>query len=147
MPLGTATTKPRGTLLAAAAAACALLTTTAAPVLAAAPRPPAGSGDWVHVTVQHGERPGNAKSALLRCSARPVGDHPHAADACRELTAAKGDISAIPADSDAICPMIFDPVTAVAYGMWDGRHVSYAHTFSNTCALNAATGTLFRLDD
>ncbi|MFI6877352.1 SSI family serine proteinase inhibitor [Streptomyces sp. NPDC050400] len=146
-------TKTRG-VLAVTAAAGALLGALAGPARAAAPEPPAGN--WLRVSVMQGDGPtGDVRHALLRCPAdenaavnaaegagtgRSGGER-----ACRELAAAGGDIAAIPV-ADTACTMVYRPVTAYAFGMWNGRRVVYAHNFANACALHASTGSVFTFD-
>ncbi|MFF8538539.1 SSI family serine proteinase inhibitor [Streptomyces sp. SAS_267] len=88
-------------------------------------------------------RAGDARGVLLLCD--PPRGHAHAALACRQLVAAGGDIGRIPRRSGAMCPMLYAPVTASAYGVWDGRRVDYTHTFSNSCVMGAGTGAVFDL--
>ncbi|WP_055494666.1 SSI family serine proteinase inhibitor [Streptomyces sp. TP-A0356] len=127
----------RGALLAAAA----LLTTTPAQ---AAPHP-VTTGNWLYLTVTQGDtRSREIRGAMLLCNP-PLG-HARAAQACAELDAARGDIGRIPR-KDAFCPMIYAPVTVSARGQWEGRHVDYGRTFSNTCDLAARTGSVFALAD
>ncbi|MFE1948968.1 MULTISPECIES: SSI family serine proteinase inhibitor [Streptomyces] len=134
--------------LAAAAAAAALLGTTAAGAQAAPPdAPPTDTGNWVRVTVMQGDGPtGATSSALLDCTAER-GDHPHTERACAELAEAAGDVDRLRADEDAMCPMVYKPLTAYAHGMWNGRRVAYARNFASDCVLYASTGSLFRLAD
>ncbi|WP_202502154.1 SSI family serine proteinase inhibitor, partial [Streptomyces sp. SID5785] len=133
MAQATLTTARRALL--AAAATAALLGSTAAAAQAAPPdAPPTDTGNWVHVTVMQGDGPtGPTRSALLDCSARR-GDHPHTAQACGELAAVGGDIARVHVQ-DTSCPMIYQPLTAYAHGMWNGRRVAYARNFSNACVL------------
>ncbi|MFJ7101384.1 SSI family serine proteinase inhibitor [Streptomyces albogriseolus] len=102
-------------------------------------------GNWLMLGVSHGDAPAGAEDGtLLRCDP-PGGGHPHAEEACAQLSAADGRITALPAQ-DALCPMIYAPVTAHAEGMWRDRPVTWTETFPNTCALRARTGALFALD-
>lgn len=99
---------------------------------------------WLMLTVSHGETPSTGEDGtMLRCD--PPRGHRHATEACAELAAADGRIAGIPA-KDAVCPMVFAPVTAHARGMWRGHPVDYTETFSNTCMLTARTGSVFALD-
>ncbi|MEU9140677.1 SSI family serine proteinase inhibitor [Streptomyces sp. NPDC048404] len=88
-------------------------------------------------------RGGDARGVLLLCD--PPRGHAHAALACRQLAAAGGDIGRIPRRAGAMCPMLYAPVTASAYGVWDGRRVGYTHAFSNSCVMGAGTGAVFDL--
>ncbi|MDV9178903.1 SSI family serine proteinase inhibitor [Streptomyces sp. W16] len=132
------TTALRGALLAAA-------------VLLAAGQAPARAetrhglqGDWLYLTVTHGDsRSSDTRGTLLLCD--PPQGHAHATEACAELAAVGGDIDAIPARS-VFCPMIYAPVTAYARGEWKGRQVDYTRTFSNRCVMAARTGDVFALD-
>ncbi|MFJ1653884.1 SSI family serine proteinase inhibitor [Streptomyces sp. NPDC088337] len=120
-------------------AAVALLLAGAAP--ASATHRPAAQSDWLYLTVAHGDaRAGDARGVLLLCD--PPQGHAHAADACAQLRSSGGDIHAIP-HRDALCPMIYAPVTAHARGQWQGRPVDYTESFSNTCEMGARTGDVF----
>ncbi|WP_369249917.1 subtilase-type protease inhibitor [Streptomyces sp. R41] len=125
-------------------AAAALLTVGAAPSQAA--RHESLPGNWLDLTVTPGDAHSSGTPGTLLFCDPPLG-HPHAAQACEELRAAGGDISRIPPRADALCPMIYAPVTASAKGVWDGRRVAYTHTFSNSCVMAAATGAVFELSD
>ncbi|MFD1658829.1 SSI family serine proteinase inhibitor [Streptomyces caeni] len=128
----------RGVLVAAAA----LLIAT--PAQAAAPRPD-GTGNWLYLTVTRSDdRSMDVNGTLLMCD--PPQGHAQAGRACAELTEAEGDIGRIP-HKDAICPMVYAPVTVSARGQWNGHPVDYGQTFSNACALQARTGAVFALPD
>ncbi|GKQ37395.1 hypothetical protein ALMP_39330 [Streptomyces sp. A012304] len=117
-----------------------------APARAAASPPGAVPGNWLQLTLTHGDaRYGNSRGTLLLCD--PPQGHPRAADACAELAAVDGDIRAIPPKKDAICSMVYAPVTAHATGRWNGRPVAYTQDFSNTCVMSAKTGAVFALDN
>jgi hypothetical protein len=126
-----------GLLLAAAATA---------PARAAVPPPGAVPGNWLQLTLTHGDaRDGHSRGTFLLCD--PPHGHSRAADACAELAAADGDIHAIPPRKDAICSLVYAPVTAHATGRWNGRPVAYTQDFSNACVMSARTGAVFALDD
>ncbi|MEQ8146596.1 SSI family serine proteinase inhibitor [Streptomyces sp. OP7] len=132
------------TAVRAGLSAAALLLIAGATPTAHADTPPE-SGNWLMLGVSHGETPAAADGGtMLRCDP-PGGGHPHADQACADLTAADGRITALPTE-DALCPMIYAPVTAHAQGMWRDRPVDYTETFPNTCTLRARTGALFALD-
>ncbi|WP_199546898.1 SSI family serine proteinase inhibitor [Streptomyces sp. N35] len=102
-------------------------------------------GNWMYLGVMEGDGAfGDLQGRLLRCPPGKGNGHPNAGAACRALTKAKGEIGAIK-PQDVACPMIYKPVTAVAYGMWDGTRRIYAKSFSNDCVMGAATGKVFRL--
>jgi hypothetical protein len=134
-------------LLLAAAGATTATATTAGP--ATAPTPVAGglapAGSRLELTVTPGaDRSGGPRETLLLCD--PPQGHARAAEACAQLTAAHGDVRAVP-HRDAVCPLVYAPVAARAHGRWDGRPVDYRETFANRCELEAATGAVFALDD
>ncbi|NJC68551.1 hypothetical protein HC031_02255 [Planosporangium thailandense] len=102
---------------------------------------PAPTVLWL--TVAHGEAAAPVtRLAVLTCD--PAGgNHPAAASACEELSAAAGDIANISQDS-GFCTMIYDPVTVTAQGWWQGRPLTYRATYANTCMLHRQTRSLFR---
>ncbi|WP_405915828.1 SSI family serine proteinase inhibitor [Streptomyces sp. NBC_00728] len=121
----------------------ALLLAGAAPAAHAAPRH-ARPGNWLSLAVTRGDaRSSDTRRVLLLCD--PPQGHAHAARACRQLGSAGGDIGRIPRRSGVMCPMLYAPVTASAYGQWEGRRVDYTHTFSNSCVMGADTGAVFDL--
>ncbi|MER5888252.1 SSI family serine proteinase inhibitor [Streptomyces sp. NPDC001941] len=131
----------RNALLAVAAAG-ALLAPGATVAQAREQAPRAYPGDWMYVAVIQGEEAlGNVNGALLRCP-DGKGGHPHAKEACKELKAAEGDITRIK-PRDGVCPMIYRPVTAMAYGVWNGRRAVFAKTFPNECVMKTATRSVF----
>ncbi|MFC7863643.1 SSI family serine proteinase inhibitor [Streptomyces murinus] len=129
----------------ATAAAGVLL--AAAGLLAAGPAQaaPHAHGNRLHLAItRSGARADSGRSALLRCL--PPHGHPYAAEACAELTAARGDIDRIPARK-VFCPRIYSPVIATAHGRWNGRMVDFRRTYTNLCELRARTGSVFDLGD
>ncbi|WP_330465552.1 subtilase-type protease inhibitor [Streptomyces longwoodensis] len=136
-------------LLLAGAGATTATATTAGPLPVTDPAPAAGgaapAGSWLELTVTPGAgRSGGPRGALLLCD--PPQGHSRAAEACAQLTAAHGDVRAVPR-RDAVCPLVYAPVAVRAHGQWDGRPVDYRETFANRCELEAATGAVFALDD
>ncbi|MFG2291874.1 subtilase-type protease inhibitor [Streptomyces sp. NPDC048603] len=94
----------------------------------------------VVLTVGHGEDAGSAVRAVtLSCAPTARGTHPDPQAACTSLAATAGTLDALLAspDPDRACPMHYDPVTATADGVWEGRRISWKHTFSNACAMSA----------
>ncbi|MFF4219641.1 SSI family serine proteinase inhibitor [Streptomyces nondiastaticus] len=134
---------------AAASAAAAALLLLAAPQAAAGGRP-GGAG-------RHGRADGTDGQLFLTVSGaqntwiRGVqlscpdadGHHSHAAEACMALNKAKGDPGRVPGAAHR-CTRQYDPVTATAEGEWNGRPLVWHKTFPNACALDAATGPVFR---
>jgi hypothetical protein len=102
-------------------------------------------GDYLYLTVAKGDsRSGDTPGTLLLCD--PPQGHSRAAEACAELDAVGGDIARITPAKDAMCPMVYAPVTAQARGQWNGRPIEYRETFSNACQMAARTGPVFALD-
>ncbi|MFF9061206.1 SSI family serine proteinase inhibitor [Streptomyces sp. NPDC101213] len=135
---------PAPRLLAALPGTAALLLAAVAPAQASAPGH-ALPGDGLRLTVTTGDsRSGDTRGTLLLCD--PPQGHSRAAEACADLTAANGDIDAV-APREAVCSLLYAPVTARANGWWHGRPVAYTETFSNTCVMLAETGAVFALDD
>ncbi|MGW7425544.1 SSI family serine proteinase inhibitor [Streptomyces sp. NPDC054813] len=131
-------------LIRATAAGGALL--AAAALLAAGPAQAAPGatlgGDYLYLTVTKGD--GRSSATLLLCD--PPEGHSRAADACAELDTVGGDIARLTPVRDAMCPMVYAPVTAQARGQWNGRPIEYRETFSNSCGMAARTGPVFALD-
>ncbi|KUJ67280.1 hypothetical protein ACZ90_29850 [Streptomyces albus subsp. albus] len=101
------------------------------------------------LTVGQGEDASTAaiqRAVTLSCAPRPSGTHPAAAEACAELSAADGDFSTLATTESApgrVCTRDWRPVTVTAEGVWDGRRVSYAHTFPNNCVKEGAASLVF----
>lgn len=101
-----------------------------------------GAGGGHRLRLSYGPRgKPAAKTVVLRCKP-PRGAHPHAAQACRDLTRAGGDLDALP-DSGGICTAIYAPVTATAAGRWGTRPVKWSKTFANTCRMKHSTARVF----
>ncbi|WP_327352570.1 SSI family serine proteinase inhibitor [Streptomyces sp. NBC_01304] len=102
-------------------------------------------GNWMMVgTMQGDDAFGPIDLESLHCPPLRGSGHPRAREACRDLRAAGGDINRIK-PRDMICTKIYQPVTAAAYGMWNGRRTVYAKTFGNSCEMYAATGSVFKI--
>src|ERR687894_1106720 len=80
----------------------------------------------------------------LRCDP-PSGTHPHSESACRVLGEAGGDFAKIPGQPGTLCPDIYDPVTAIASGDYQGARVIFRHTYPNRCDMARHTAPLFEL--
>jgi hypothetical protein len=80
----------------------------------------------------------------LRCEP-PSGTHPHSESACRVLGEAGGDFAKIPGQPGTLCPDIYDPVTAIASGDYQGARVIFRHTYPNRCDMARHTAPLFEL--
>jgi hypothetical protein len=80
----------------------------------------------------------------LRCDPAS-GTHPHSESACRVLGEAGGDFAKIAGNPGTLCPDIYDPVTAIASGDYQGVRVIFRHTYSNRCDMARHTAPLFEL--
>lgn len=135
--------------------ALAAVTTTAlvaAPALGSAGAAQSGAGSLyapsaLVLTVTAGDDAAAGpvlRAVTLGCTPKATGTHPAARSACAELRAADGRFAAITTqDSTVACTKQWDPVTVTADGVWNGKRVSYAHTFGNACAMNNGSGVLF----
>ncbi|MFH0244656.1 subtilase-type protease inhibitor [Streptomyces sp. HK10] len=135
-----------GAALTAACLAGSAATATAAPAGPSGADRPSGPSVLV-LTVAEGEDPATAperRSAVLTCPPGPGGTHPAPGRACAALRSVDGEVGAlVEAGTDRICPMIWDPVTITAKGVWEGSEVSYERTFANSCVMEGATGPVF----
>ncbi|GAB2520347.1 subtilase-type protease inhibitor [Nocardia heshunensis] len=98
------------------------------------------------LTVAQGESLETAssqRSVVLVCAPTVLGTHPAAASACDELTTAGGDFEKLHGRPMRMCPMIYDPVTVAADGVWQGNPVSYRHTYPSMCAAGNRSTSVF----
>ncbi|WP_371680714.1 subtilase-type protease inhibitor [Streptomyces sp. NBC_01276] len=79
------------------------------------------------------------RAAVLSCAYTAEGTHPTPRAACDALNATGGELGHLLAAPDAgrVCPMLYDPVTVTADGVWRGSRVAWKHTFSNACEMSA----------
>ncbi|WP_329388925.1 subtilase-type protease inhibitor [Streptomyces sp. NBC_01351] len=84
------------------------------------------------------------RAVTLACTPTPGGTHPDPVGACAELREYGARLDAVTAPAaDTACTREWNPMTVTADGVWDGRRLSYAHTFGNACGLRGTTGMLF----
>lgn len=84
------------------------------------------------------------RAVTLGCTPTATGTHPDPKAACDELRAADGGFDAVTTrDSGVMCTKQWDPVTVTADGVWNGKRVSYVHTFGNACVQSSSSGTVF----
>jgi hypothetical protein len=132
------------TTLVAAAATAALFAAAGGATAQQTPAHEKQQGNWMYLAVVQGEGVvGDMKGTLLKCPPAKAPGHSNAKDACKQLAAVDGDIAKIKR-ADVACPMIYKPVTAVAYGMWDGRRMVFAKNYPNACVMAASTGSVFK---
>ncbi|MCY0932440.1 subtilase-type protease inhibitor [Streptomyces sp. H27-H1] len=133
-------------ILAAAVAACvtAAVGSTAAQAQPAGLYAPSalvlsiGAGDSAEVATVE-------RAVTLSCSPRPSGTHPAPRAACSQLRGTDAAFEELvrPAAREQ-CSVEWAPVTVTADGVWQGRRLSWQHTFTNACHLHASTtGAVF----
>ncbi|WP_411102756.1 SSI family serine proteinase inhibitor [Streptomyces sp. cmx-4-9] len=84
------------------------------------------------------------RAVTLVCAPAPSGTHPDPVAACTELRAHAARMDALTAPAaDAACTREWNPMTVTADGVWQGRRLSYDHTFGNPCGLRSTSGILF----
>lgn len=124
-------------------AATAIVGTTLAPATASA-EPMAPSVSAIHLSVSEARTVGTHRDALLTCEPSG-GTHPTSDTACKNVNKANGNFEALPTDNaNAVCPLIYKPVTATAEGRWKNAPVEFTKTYPNACVLKAETGVVFQ---
>ncbi|MFI1916820.1 subtilase-type protease inhibitor [Nocardia sp. NPDC020380] len=83
------------------------------------------------------------RTVLLVCAPVQGGTHPNPAGACAEIAAAGGDFEKLRGHPERFCPMIYEPVTLAADGVWNGQQVNYRQTFANQCQADNRSTTVF----
>jgi len=87
------------------------------------------------LSVHQGQSPGGESIGAATLTCHPGGgSHPSPAAACAALDRAGGQPELV-TGRNGVCPMIYNPVTAVAYGHWGPRPVRFEKTYSNSCVL------------
>ncbi|WP_405495258.1 subtilase-type protease inhibitor [Streptomyces sp. NBC_00096] len=83
------------------------------------------------------------RAATLSCTPTPQGTHRDPKAACAALNSTGGSFDRLLAAPQArrMCPMIYDPVTIAAVGVWQGSRVAWTHTFSNACVMSTAVSS------
>ncbi|MFD4375100.1 subtilase-type protease inhibitor [Streptomyces sp. NPDC059202] len=78
------------------------------------------------------------RASTLSCAPTAQGTHPDPQAACAALAATSGSLDRLLAapSPDRLCPLHYDPITVSVDGVWQGKRVSWRHTFSNTCAMS-----------
>ncbi|MGW7256739.1 subtilase-type protease inhibitor [Streptomyces sp. NPDC054834] len=88
------------------------------------------------LTIGHGESALTAtpeRAVTLSCAPTASGTHPAAPQACADLRGAGGDLNSLKSRDDVFCTKLYDPVVVTVEGVWQGKRVSYEHTFGNAC--------------
>jgi hypothetical protein len=71
------------------------------------------------------------------------GTHPHAKEACEEITKAGGDIAAVPSLPGMGCSGVWDPVLIGVTGKWQGKQVLFSDFASNGGCARIQHGHIF----
>ncbi|MFD0265022.1 subtilase-type protease inhibitor [Streptomyces sp. NPDC127106] len=92
--------------------------------------------------VAKGDDPATAtflRASTLSCAPSAQGTHSDPKAACAALKSTDGNLDRLLSapNPDRACPMHYDPVTVTVDGVWEGGHVAWKSTFSNTCVMNA----------
>ncbi|MFE9450975.1 protease inhibitor [Streptomyces sp. NPDC006739] len=128
-----------------AAAVCGPLTGAAVASPSAAPASLYAPSALV-LTTGHGSDAVTAtpeRAVTLTCAPTASGTHPAAAQACAELRGTGGDFDSLAPAPDVWCTKLYNPVVVTVEGVWQGKRVSYAHTFGNECMRNAYGAGVF----
>lgn len=85
------------------------------------------------------------RAVVLNCAPKPAGTHPAADRACAEVDAVDGRFQQLLTDAapGTMCTRIWDPVVVTADGVWQGKRVSWQHTFANSCTMRKSGGNVF----
>jgi hypothetical protein len=78
----------------------------------------------------------------LTC-APPGGTHADPTRACAALAQVHGEFTAL-RPLNAICPLVYQPVTVEVRGHWRGRVVAFRATYGNRCAAFDESHGVFR---
>ncbi|WP_030684136.1 subtilase-type protease inhibitor [Streptomyces sp. NRRL B-1347] len=131
-------------------AALALGGLTTSAMAGPAPEPTGARGyapSELVLTIGYGDKAETAsiqRAVTLGCSSGGVGSHPDAAAACDQLRSVGGKFDAVTKKSSSRpCTKEWNPIVVTAQGVWEGRRVSYEHTFANPCALTIGQGQVF----
>ncbi|MGE7436548.1 SSI family serine proteinase inhibitor [Kitasatospora sp. NPDC001175] len=125
----------------AASAAAALVAVTTLSV-SPAPAVPAAESSFFQLYVVRDADDTAVEDYFLTCKP-DGGSHLAPERACAALTIAEGDINRLAGDRHRTCPDVQDPVTATAYGDWNGQQVTWQKTFTSLCRLQRATSPLY----
>ncbi|MEU1825496.1 subtilase-type protease inhibitor [Streptomyces abikoensis] len=87
---------------------------------------------------------GVQRAVTLTCTPKAAGTHPNTSGACAQLRLSNGDFDKLVKIKDGtMCTREWNPSTVTAEGVWEGRRVSFEHTFANPCEMKAGKGTVF----
>ncbi|SER26192.1 Subtilisin inhibitor-like [Lentzea xinjiangensis] len=84
---------------------------------------------------------GPLRTTQLNCE--PSGGlHPHAEQACDQLTPVEGDFRRLE-ETGAMCTMELNPTKATLRGKWRKKRIDFQQVYSNPCVVRAFTGKVF----
>ncbi|MFD9969038.1 subtilase-type protease inhibitor [Streptomyces sp. NPDC059011] len=100
------------------------------------------------LTTAHGQSTATSpeRAVILTCAPGTTGTHPASDGACAALARVKGEFGSlgqISRGQPRICTREYNPVTVTAKGIWQGKRVSYEHTFANECVKSAEGAAVF----
>lgn len=84
----------------------------------------------------------STRAVVLQCSPVGGGTHPKTREACTALEPASGDVRKFKPAAGLVCPLIYDPVTVSAVGVWKSRFTMSSQTFGNGCQMRNALGAV-----
>ncbi|MEV4377525.1 SSI family serine proteinase inhibitor [Streptosporangium sp. NPDC049644] len=84
----------------------------------------------------------STRTVVLQCSPIGGGTHPRTREACAALEPASGDVRKFKPATGLICPLIYEPVTVSAVGVWKSRFTMSSQTFGNSCQMRNALGVV-----
>ncbi|WP_433370097.1 SSI family serine proteinase inhibitor [Streptosporangium sp. CA-115845] len=84
----------------------------------------------------------STRAVVLQCSPVGGGTHPKTREACTALEPASGDVRKFKPAAGLVCPMIYEPVTVSAVGVWRSRFTMSSQTFGNSCQMRNALGAV-----
>lgn len=70
------------------------------------------------------------------------GSHPDPESACDLLREVDGDLASHPGGKGP-CTKEYNPYAVRLVGTWEGREITYLHTFANRCEMLRQTGSVF----
>ncbi|MEU7002139.1 SSI family serine proteinase inhibitor [Nonomuraea sp. NPDC046570] len=85
----------------------------------------------------------DSRVALLVCDEGQGSRHPQPVAACADLVRANGEPGRMRIRPQVMCTMQYQPITATATGVWDGRLVRFERTYGNECAMRVEGGAVF----
>jgi hypothetical protein len=125
----------------------AVLVVAAGTVAAATPATAAaepGGVLGIMITPLPSGMPSTPRVATLTCD--PTGGtHPRAAEACKDIAEAKGDIAAVPPYPRTGCLPVWQPVTVTVRGTWGGQVIDFTDDAGSVSCAAISHGAIFMI--